>query len=403
LNNLLLKVFGLSILIGVLLIAPVVVDAQEEFVPPPAKHITSLPFTMLTGGIIIVRATIDSFPDSLSFVLDTGSGGISLDSITCNYLHIKREMSSRVIRGIAGMKTVEFAYNHSLNLTGLTVEKLDFHINDYDILSSVYGIKIDGIIGYSFFRRYIVTLDYDKMMMDVYTPGIFKYPRGGHLLRPMFSTLPMQLMTIKDEESINGRFYFDTGAGLCMLLSEDIVEDSLLLKKNKKLFPTQAEGLGGKKEMNLTVLKEVKLGPYRFKKVPAYIFDDEFNVTSYPMLGGLIGNDILRRFNIVLNYPDQQIFIKPNKRFNDSFDYSYNGLGIYIVEGAITAVDIMKNSPAEKAGFQEGDIIVAVDNNVSNNIQTYKSILQTANSRVRVLVLRNGEPKMLTIKVKSIL
>jgi C-terminal processing protease CtpA/Prc len=104
-----------------------------------------------------------------------------------------------------------------------------------------------------------------------------------------------------------------------------------------------------------------------------------------------------------LNYPDQQIFIKPNKRFNDSFDYSYNGLGIYIVEGAITAVDIMKNSPAEKAGFQEGDIIVAVDNNVSNNIQTYKSILQTANARVRVLVLRNGEPKMLTIKVKSIL
>jgi hypothetical protein len=312
-------------------------------------------------------------------------------------------MSSRVIRGIAGMKTVEFAYNHSLNLTGLTVEKLDFHINDYDILSSVYGIKIDGIIGYSFFRRYIVTLDYDRMLMDVYTPGIFKYPRGGHLLRPMFSTLPMQLMTIKDEESINGRFYFDTGAGLCMLLSEDIVEDSLLLKKNKKLFPTQAEGLGGKKEMNLTVLKEVKLGPYRFKKVPAYIFDDEFNVTSYPMLGGLIGNDILRRFNIVLNYPDQQIFIKPNKRFNDSFDYSYNGLGIYIVEGAITAVDIMKNSPAEKAGFQEGDIIVAVDNNVSNNIQTYKSILQTANARVRVLVLRNGEPKMLTIKVKSIL
>ena len=46
---------------------------------------------------------------------------------------------------------------------GLTIDSLDFHVNDYDILSSVYGDRIDGIIGYSFFSRYIVKIDYDSI------------------------------------------------------------------------------------------------------------------------------------------------------------------------------------------------------------------------------------------------
>ncbi len=378
-------------------------SAQEEFVPPPAKHIASIPFQMLTGGIMILQARLDGFSDTLNFVLDTGSGGISLDSVTCNYLHLKKEMTTRIIRGIAGMKTVEFTYNHTLHLPGLTVEKLDFHINDYDILTSVYGIRIDGIIGYSFLRRYILNIDYEKFKIEVFSPGIYKYPHGGYLLHPQFSTLPMQELQLKDNISIDDKFYFDTGAGLCMLLSDDFVKDSLLMKKNKKLFLTQAEGLGGKKSMNLTVIKEVRIGPYKFKKVPTYIFNDEYNVTNYPSLGGLIGNDILRRFNVILNYPQQEIFLKPNNRYTDSFDYSYTGLGIYLIDGIIKVQDIMENSPAKKAGFQLDDIVVGVENNLSGNLQDYKLLLQSANARVKVLIVRNGKPQIIYMHVGSIL
>jgi len=59
--------------------------------------------------------------------------------------------------------------------------------------------------------------------------------------------------------------------------------------------------------MNTTVLRELNIGPYKFKKIPICIFSDEFNVTNYPILGGLIGNDLLRRFNVILNYPEQKI------------------------------------------------------------------------------------------------
>lgn len=377
--------------------------AQEEFVLPQAKTLTKFSFTQLSGGIIILRARIDDIPDTLNFVLDTGSGGISLDSETVVTYKMVTEISDKTIRGIAGIKTVAFTNNHTLQLPGLAVEHLDFHINNYDLLTSVYGVKIDGIIGFSFLRRYIVKIDYDLLKIEVLTPGTIKYPKGGYLMKPNFSSLVFPQALIEDERVFTNRFIFDTGAGLCMLLSEDYVTDSMVLKKKRRRYPTQAEGLGGKKTMDITVIKSVQIGNYKFRKVPVYIFSDDFNVTSYPLLGGLLGNDLLRRFNVTLNYPEQSIHLKPNTHFKEEFDYSYTGLGIYQVEQNIMVVDIMPGSPGEKAGFKPDDIILSIDNNFNKNVQAFKTALQNAGNTVRILVLRNGQPLLLKLRIKNIL
>ncbi len=378
------------------------IQAQEEFVQPAAKLLTSFPFRQFSGGVILVKATLNNSKDSLNFILDTGSGGISLDSQTVSHLQLPNQASDKTIRGIAGIRKVNFTYNNTLVLPGLRVDSLNFHINDYDILTSVYGEHIDGIIGYSFFNRYIVKINYDSSRIHVYSRGSMKYPRGGFLLKPLLVNLLIQSARITDAEERMARFYFDTGAGLCLLLSKDFVEDSTLFSPKRKKVATQVEGLGGKKQMELTTVKNFRLGPYRFKKVPAYIFDDEFNVTSYPYLGGLIGNDLLRRFNVILNYEKRDIYITPNSHFRDLFDYSYTGLNFYLVNNEIVITDVMKDSPAEKAGFLADDIIMAVNNNFSKNIQVYKTALQSPGEKVKVLVYRNGQPLMLILKVKSI-
>jgi hypothetical protein len=214
----------------------------------------------------------------------------------------------------------------------------------------------------------------------------------------------MQDLYVKDAAAKTAKFYFDMGAGLCLLFSKDFVNDSMMLASNKKMFGTQAQGLGGKAEMNLTVIKELRIGPYRFKKVPTYIFDDEYNATSYPVTGGLIGNDVLRRFNVILNYDRQEIHIKPNARYRDSFDYAYTGLGIYLIDNEVTVGDVMKGSPADKAGFQEGDVVLGMNKNFAANIQVYKSLLQSLNTTISVLVRdKNGELLNRRLKVGSIL
>ena len=139
----------------------------------------------MTGGVVILNAKLDDFPDTLNFILDTGSSGISLDSSTVAYFNLKPEASDRTIRGIAGIKKVGFLYNRKLRFPGLTVDSLNFHVNDYSVLTSVYGEKIDGIIGYSLLNRYIIKLNYDTLTMDICSKGTIRYPRGGYLLKPV--------------------------------------------------------------------------------------------------------------------------------------------------------------------------------------------------------------------------
>ena len=201
---------------------------------------------------------------------------------------------------------------------------------------------------------------------------------------------------------MNSRFLFDMGAGLNMMLTNDFVKDSAFLQKKRKLFVKQAEGLGGKIDMHMTVIKEVKLGPYRFRNVPVYIFDDKYNVTSYPYLGGLIGNDLLRRFNLILNYERRDIYLVPNSHYNDAFDYSYTGIELFLENGQIILGDVAKGSPAEEIGLKEGDIVVAVDRNFSQNLQQYKTAMQNAGDKLKLIIQREGELLEFNLKIKSI-
>ncbi len=92
---------------------------QEEFIQPSSKLLTNFPFKQFSGGVVVVKAQLNNIPDSLNFILDTGSGGISIDSLTTERLKIKTLQSDKTIRGIAGMRTVRFAYNNTLHLPGL--------------------------------------------------------------------------------------------------------------------------------------------------------------------------------------------------------------------------------------------------------------------------------------------
>lgn len=384
-------------------VSPVSASAQEEFIEPPSRLIATVPFIQLTGGIIIMQAKLDNFPDTLNFVLDTGSSGISLDSSTVDYLGLKPEPTDKTIRGIAGIKNVSFLYNRKLQFPGLTMDSLNFHINDYSILTAVYGEQIDGIIGYAVLSRYIIKIDYDNVNISFWTKGTIRYPRGGYLLHPTINQLVTQPLRVKDETTINSRFLFDLGAGLCMLYSRDFDEDSNFIAKKRKRYIKQGEGLGGKLDMELTVVKEVKIGPYRFRSVPVFIFDDEYNVTSYPQMGGLLGNDIMRRFNVTLNYEKSEIYIMPNKHYNEPFDYSYSGMELYLVDGKIVVGDVAKGSPAEAAGLKEGDEVVAINKNFSLNLNQYKLALQTPNEKVKLILRRDGKLFDVEFRVKSII
>ena len=364
--------------------------------------LTSIPFTELYGGIIIVRIQIDQYPDSLNFIFDTGNSGISLDSAVAAKLGFTTQTSDKIIKGVTGNRKAVYSYNHFIHLAQLKVEHLHFHVLDYEQLSGVYGLSIDGIIGYSFFERYIININYDNHKIEVYQPGNFHYPRGGFYIQPEFSIFPINNLYIEDLQAMNIKTIFDIGAGLNLLLSTKYENQLWAPSKISKKFETQIEGLGGRKTVELKVLKKIKIGPYTFRKVPLHLFNDENDILHYPTMGGILGNDLLRRFNIILNYPEGKFYLVPNKNINEPFDYTYSGLSVAQDSKAITIVDIINDSPAANASLQVGDQIFYIDGQFVNNVQQFNIFFRNTFRKVKLGIIRGNVVIEKTLVLKDI-
>ena len=375
-----------------------VASAQET----PVQPLTRIPFLSLTGGVMIVTAQMPPFPDTLQFIFDTGSSGISLDSSTAAYLGLQPVYSGYAIRGVGGIRKVPFVNGRSLQLGSIRADSLDFHVNDYSVLTSVYGVRIDGIIGYSLLSRYVIRIDQELQQMDWFAAGVNVYPRRGYCMKLEIDKLPSHAAYVQDVRGEQSRFLIDLGAGLNLLFSRRYVQSSGLLDNTRKRWIKSGEGIGGRIEMELTTMRQLRIGPYRFRQVPINIFDDDFNVTNYPEWAGLIGNDLLRRFQVILNYPAKEMHLLPNRYFSDPFDYSYSGLELYLVANKIRVGYLAPGSPAAAAGLELGDEVVAVNKNFSGILTEYKFQLQKAGERVRIIYRRDEKIGELEFRVLRI-
>ncbi len=365
-------------------------------------YLDSIPFVQFTGGVIVFEAKIGYNKTALRFILDTGSGGASIDSATAVELNLKLVPTDTIINGIAGSHKVSYIFNQKFTTGNLVTDSMNFYVNDYSILSSVYGNKIDGIIGYNFLSRYIFNINFDSSKIFVYSKGKYAYERGGTMLNPVFTKLMYYKIALKDKSKATENVYLDTGAGLSVLLTETFIKDNGLLLSKRKPLVTQVQGLGGKKKMRLTVIRKIKVGPYSFRQVPVNLYTDDEQVINYPHVVGLLGNDIMRRFNITLNYAAKEMHIIPNKSFTDDFDYAYTGLSMYSYEGKIIIDDIIENSPAAKANLNNGDEVIGVGSNLSGDIRAYEKLLQKAKESIKIIIKRKDKIQIIEIRPLSI-
>jgi predicted metalloprotease with PDZ domain len=76
---------------------------------------------------------------------------------------------------------------------------------------------------------------------------------------------------------------------------------------------------------------------------------------------------------------------------------------LYYVDGKILLGDVAKGSPAEAAGLKEGDEVIALNNNFTQNFNNYKYIIQSTTGKLKIIVMRNGELQQYEIKMKTII
>ena len=78
---------------------------------------------------------------------------------------------------------------------------------------------------------------------------------------------------------------------------------------------------------------------------------------------GLIGYSFLKRFRIVVDYPNRVLWLDPIPNYRDDrpLEYCHVGLQLERRRGAVLVMGVVEDSPAARAGIALGDEVVALD------------------------------------------
>ncbi|HET8809516.1 MAG TPA: aspartyl protease family protein [Flavobacteriaceae bacterium] len=353
-------------------------------------------------GLVILPVKINGV--ELSFLLDTGVEKTILFSLEEKDSIDLNDAVSIDLRGLGkGGSAVAFKSdnNHMEIGKAVSTDFSLFVIFDKTMnFSPRLGIPVHGIIGYDFFKNFVVEISYDNEFIKFYDPKHYDEKCRNCDTEPLFfyNNKPYLKTEVKvADQTINITLLVDSGAG-----------DALWLFPNEKIKVPSPNfqdflgyGLSGSVYGKRSKISFFSFGKYEFEDITT-AFPDSSSVgvvKPYLLKDGLIGAEILKRFDLIIDYPDQRLLFEPNKFFDDPFYYDLSGLilqydGMRVVREyeqvnvkefaeygsnkdrrnlmasysvkfnlrpRLVIAEIRPASPAFKAGLKKGDMILRVN------------------------------------------
>lgn len=275
---------------------------------------------------------------------------------------------------------------------------------DYFRFDEMAGLNVQGIIGADVFRGYRVEIDYRNRRLTISpssnkTPGkrFREIPVEIYKNKPYFETDVL----LSDTTNAEVKLLIDTGSNLPLILYTDTHPD--LDVPENVVTGAVASGLGGSLEGVTGRVDKLPLHETGFKLNEVTTSFQELiidlDTTRLNGRNGIIGNPALRRFDVVIDYPRSQFFVRPNKYYKEEFEYDKSGL-ILIAGGAslnqIYVSKVVPGSPAAEAGIFRGDRIVKI-NGIGTAFTSLTAILKKLKKKEGKkikLVLRRRNVKM---------
>lgn len=334
---------------------------------PDDRSSVQFPFELLANSIFLPVLVNHKGP--FLFNLDTGSTNSVVASEAAAEMGIQTQ----------GSMTGSGAGSSS-NEMGM-ISNLDFLLPEGLALSTHYGATVGmsglwpllarrlyGDLGYDVLHHFVVEINYEKKLLTFHDPEKYRYvgpgmsfpfklfggsdPQiQGQLILPGQSTIPVPLT-------------LDTGAGGTIVTSP-LVKSNRIIERVGKVLPSHSHGVGNGESRDLWArLEGLRIGPYELKRPIAALSTDTEGSLANANLGVNLGGNLLRRFNLIVDYPGHRLILEPNSQFHEPFAADASGL-VLKASGAdfktFVVDDIAPSSPATEAGLQEGDVILAID------------------------------------------
>lgn len=421
----------------------------QGFSLPEGKDVEKVRFELINNLIII---PIEVNGAKLSFILDSGVSTPILFNVSDQDSVFLKNVSEITIRGLGDGDPIKAlsSKGNSFKLKNIKNSNQNLYVvMDKEMnFSPTLGMPIHGIIGYDLFRDFVVDINYNSGLIkfynpDEYVPKKYKDEEQLPLIIQKNKAYVQGNVDLNDKKDVPVNLLIDTGSSDAVWLFPDKYKG---LDVPEKYYDDYlGKGLSGTIFGKRTKVKSIRLGSYRLKDAKtAFPNMDAFgNDVDLGNRNGSIGGELLRRFNITVDYSTNEIRLRKNAYFKKPFQYNMSGLQIkhnglryiadriadkrgvvhssqksfgdvqILMEGStrlslvpeIVVSAIRVGSPAEVAGLKEGDIILAVN---GKKVHSYKlqEVLKMMNEkegkRIRVLIERYNKDLLFSFVLKKV-
>jgi hypothetical protein len=262
-----------------------------------------------------------------------------------------------------GEKTVQSGFSHvdEIAVGGVRMRnQLGFVAPIYE--KSIEGIAVDGMVGFEFFRRFAVRIDYGHHTLTITNPATFD-PTGAGLVIPFvfYDHLPMVSGRIGD---LPARLDIDTGSRSEVDITGPFVRaHELRARFPKGVSAVTGWGVGGPSRSYVVRLPSLTLGSAAPVANPvAGLSEDKGGSISDPNYEGNIGSGFLKRFAVTFDYAHQKMYLKPATPAPvDVGNFDRSGMWINAGPDGYVVTDVAAGGPAAHAGIQVGDVITGLN------------------------------------------
>jgi hypothetical protein len=321
-----------------------------------ADRTTTVPFKFINNHMYVeVRLNGNSY----EFLFDTGGRNVITPTTA-------RELGLTTQGALQGAGVGEKSEDVGLTKVahvGIGSAHLDdqaFVVIALESFGAVEGRPITGIVGYEVFKRFIVRTDYERQLITLADAASFEYSGSG--TRVPFTFGDTDPVVTGEIDGLEGAFTLDTGSRASLDLSSPFVARHDLVKHWDAHFQgVSGWGAGGAARGYFARAKMFLLGGIPVPDPVVGLSEQHKGSESDIYVAGNVGAGILKRFNIVWDYPHLQIFFERNRNYEERDVFDRAGLWVNLGSHGFVVVDVIGGGPAESAGLEADDEIVSVD------------------------------------------